>query len=211
MGNKFYDESDIQDIADAIRSKNGTQNTYTVAQMAAAIGNIPTGITPTGTINIISNGTYNVTDKASAVVAVPTGVMTCATATYTCTSAKGNQDVTLISGNSFIAANYSNAKAFALMVKTSGLQSNGILMIFNTNQQFGVISSSDSRPVSGWFTACSGEYANSGNRLVSTLSTASTSVGHMYATSAGNLIIHAGGTNNAFQTGNYFIIFGLME
>ena len=73
MGQKFYDESDIQNIANAIRSKNGTQNTYTVAQMAGAVGNIPTGITPSGSVTLTSNGTYDVTDKASAVVAVPTG------------------------------------------------------------------------------------------------------------------------------------------
>lgn len=71
MGQKFYDESDIQNIANAIRSKNGTQNTYTVAQMAGAVGNIPTGITPSGSVTLTSNGTYDVTDKASAVVAVP--------------------------------------------------------------------------------------------------------------------------------------------
>ena len=46
MGNKFYDESKISDIADAIRAKNGTQNTYTVAQMAQAILDIPSGGDP---------------------------------------------------------------------------------------------------------------------------------------------------------------------
>ena len=75
MGQKFYDESDIQNIANAIRSKNGTQNTYTVAQMAGAVGNIPTGITPSGSVTLTSNGTYDVTDKASAVVAVPTNLI----------------------------------------------------------------------------------------------------------------------------------------
>lgn len=43
MGQKFYDESDIQAIASALRVKNGSQSTYTVAQMAQAIEDIPTG------------------------------------------------------------------------------------------------------------------------------------------------------------------------
>ena len=33
MAKKLYEESDIQAIADAIREKNGTTNTYTVAEM----------------------------------------------------------------------------------------------------------------------------------------------------------------------------------
>lgn len=43
MAMKLYSDSDIQDIADAIRAKNGSQNTYTVSQMAAAITAIPSG------------------------------------------------------------------------------------------------------------------------------------------------------------------------
>ena len=43
MALKLYNESDIQDIADSIRAKNGTQNTYKVSQMADAIDEIPSG------------------------------------------------------------------------------------------------------------------------------------------------------------------------
>lgn len=42
MGQKFYNEADVQAIAAAIRGKNGTQNTYTVSQMAAEISNLNT-------------------------------------------------------------------------------------------------------------------------------------------------------------------------
>ena len=60
-------------IADAIRSKAGTTDAMTLAQMPDSISGIETGITPTGSIDITDNGTYDVTDKASAVVNVSSG------------------------------------------------------------------------------------------------------------------------------------------
>lgn len=181
MGQKFYDESDVQSIANAIRSKNSAQNIYTVSQMAAAIA------------------------------AIPTGVTSCIIATHTCTSAKGNQNVTLISNNAFIAQNYNDSKAFALVVKTSNLLNNGIVLFFNTNQQFGVLSTSNSTPVYGWFGGNNGTVTGSANRITTTLDTVSTTVGHMYATANGDLVVRAGSTGNAFQTGDYFIIFGFLH
>lgn len=43
MAKKLYEESSIQGIANAIRAKNGSSDTYTVGDMATAIQNIPTG------------------------------------------------------------------------------------------------------------------------------------------------------------------------
>ena len=40
---KLYEESCVQDIADAIRNKNGTANTYNIRNMAGAINNIQSG------------------------------------------------------------------------------------------------------------------------------------------------------------------------
>ena len=40
MAKKLYEETDVQDIATAIRSKNGTNATYKVSEMAAAINEI---------------------------------------------------------------------------------------------------------------------------------------------------------------------------
>ena len=47
MANVLIEQNTMDDIADAIRSKNGSSSTYKPAQMPAAIENIPTGSTPT--------------------------------------------------------------------------------------------------------------------------------------------------------------------
>jgi hypothetical protein len=43
MANKLYEETDIQNIANAIREKAGTADTFKVSEMANAVANIQTG------------------------------------------------------------------------------------------------------------------------------------------------------------------------
>lgn len=76
MANRLYNEDSIRDIASAIREKNGTANTYSVAEMGQAIRGIQTGgggITPSGEITLSDNGQFDVTNFATAIVAVATG------------------------------------------------------------------------------------------------------------------------------------------
>lgn len=76
MTKKLYEETNISDIASAIREKNGSNNQYTVAQMAEAVRAI---ITPPSleALNAVANGDYvpsSGKDGFSSVhVDVPTG------------------------------------------------------------------------------------------------------------------------------------------
>jgi len=70
MANKLIKEN-YKDIANAIRSKTDENGLMTPEEMPAKIEAIPTGIEPTGTINITTNGDHTVTEYSTAHVEVP--------------------------------------------------------------------------------------------------------------------------------------------
>ena len=59
MANKLYNDTSVKAIADAIRAKNGTTNTYNISEMATAITNIPTA---QSVDNVITN--YSIDNQA---------------------------------------------------------------------------------------------------------------------------------------------------
>ena len=60
-------DADLTSVANAIRTKGGTSAQLAFpAGFVSAVQAIPTGVTPTGTKNINSNGTHDVTQYASA-------------------------------------------------------------------------------------------------------------------------------------------------
>lgn len=74
MANKLYNDISIKAIADAIRAKNGKTDTYTVAEMAGAINDIPAGggvekVTwnqcPEAPRNFVNNVTYDPNDYST--------------------------------------------------------------------------------------------------------------------------------------------------
>ena len=54
--NKRYQEPAVQDIADAIREKNGTSDTYKIAEMGSAIRAIPSGGGTGSTFDELASG-----------------------------------------------------------------------------------------------------------------------------------------------------------
>ena len=60
MSNVLIERTDLENIADAIRLKNGTENTYKVRQMASAINNLPVGQLQSKDVTITSSGTTTV-------------------------------------------------------------------------------------------------------------------------------------------------------
>lgn len=107
MAMKLYNDSDIQDIADAIRAKNGLAATYKVSEMAAAIGAIPTG----GSI------------KAEFVTVT--------------VDANKTSVYNILTGNQFLADHYADNGAFVFLVALDNITvTDSVLVNMASNIQF---------------------------------------------------------------------------
>lgn len=51
MAKKLYEETSVQNIADAIREKNGSTSTYTIGEMSEAISNLTGGVAGVSSVN----------------------------------------------------------------------------------------------------------------------------------------------------------------
>lgn len=83
-------ENEIE-LIDTSVTENGTYTAGLGKGYRSVSIDVPTGITPTGSITINDNGTYDVTEKATAVVNVPTGITPTGTITI---MTDGTYDVT---------------------------------------------------------------------------------------------------------------------
>ena len=107
MANKLYNDTSVKAIADAIRAKNGTTNTYTIAEMAGAINDIPTS---DANIKIF---------------------------TFSSAEAVANQNVKIVSADPDVAAHYTDPNAMITVRKMTNNNTNGLVILMNSNHLFG--------------------------------------------------------------------------
>lgn len=107
MANKLYNDTSVKAIADAIRAKNGTTNTYTIGEMAGAINDIPTGEV---------NAKFFTFSSAEPVA---------------------NQNVKIVSADPDVAAHYTDPNAMITVRKMTNNSTNGLVFLMNSNHQFG--------------------------------------------------------------------------
>ena len=84
-------QAGVDAVYDAVVAKGSTPASHSLADIITAIGNIQTGITPSGTLSITTNGTKDVTQYASANVQVPASAVVSGTKSIT---TNGTHDVT---------------------------------------------------------------------------------------------------------------------
>ena len=107
MANKLYNDTSVKDIADAIRAKNGTTNTYTIGEMAGAINDIPTGEV---------NAKFFTFSSAEPVA---------------------NQNVKIVSADPDVAAHYTDPNAMITVRKMTNNSKFGLVFLMNSNHKFG--------------------------------------------------------------------------
>lgn len=194
------------DIKSAIEGKGVTvSSSAKLSDYAALVSAISTGITPSGSINITGNGTVDVTNYAQAIVNVKADVQV---QTVTIASAVTAGNATLLSGNSFIKANYANDNFFCgfILVDTSGdisgsYLTGGIAANFYTHlNRYFLTFGGSGKSLKTWSVA--------GVAYKASANYAGTGYGHIHADSSGNLVAHAP-SSYTIKAGKYAVFYGV--
>lgn len=194
------------DIKSAIEGKGVTVSpSAKLDDYAALIDTISTGITPSGSISITSNGTVDVTNYAQAIVNVKADVQV---QTVNVASAVTAGNVTLLSGNDFIKVNYANDNFFCgfTLVDTVGDTSGSYLT--------GGISANFYTHLNRYFLTYGGNGASlktwsaAGAAYKASANYTGKGYGHIHADSSGNLVAHSP-SSYSIKAGKYIVFYGV--
>lgn len=188
-------------IADAIRAKTGKAGKLTLPQMVTEISSIPAGITPSGSLTILSNGTYDVTDKATAVVSVPLGSTNCKCVQVTVAEEK-TEKFFMTSADPDIAAHRSDENFYAgiipLFPYSSGPSIRGGI---NTNHN---LIENAGNPVYGFLMRTN----SSGSNSFAFITKGATAAGGEISTTASGEIFFYASSTYRLTAGNYLVFCG---
>lgn len=195
-------DSGLSSVANAIRTKGGTAAQLSFPSgMVTAIGNIQTGITPSGTKSITENGTHDVTQFASASVNVPQGALNCKRYSVTLAS-DVISPTTVVTGDSDIAAHYSDPTlcVFYKLRKNNPMPT-------GSGYYFSCGYVSNITIYDGYYGLTAGQSSSSIDRrsIVDAAGSGRMTASAFYPNSGGNIIADAS-SNRQFPAGDYDVI-----